>query len=410
MACKIPNPDARTASVRRIESLLLSAAGGALAQRNDTCPQGLRLYSSNTLAAQQFSSHQRKGGLLASLVAGADNNPGLRNLLLQEPRRQFTVATYVAAAAPAESGADDVVAKVLSCAASNNTETGVLSQVSCDAANPAAVCPPHGSPPASASPRLRSLLPPAPTSLQLAECAMGHASDLTPEQVRNLCVSFAKLGYFNTQFKSVMADAVIEKLGQYDPALLADTAWAFGEALYYDYDLMTNLHTYLQSNADKFDASGLAKVRRPVAHPQDMLCHVVVRTAGFAATAVRLVPPPTRQGQSCSGHSTRTNLRALLCRRAACCHRTRQRQMLWTFGRFGYQDQFLMDMMHEIALKLQADCNGKALADVVYAMAQLGWADARLHTLVAEYAMDNIQVGGGGCLGAGGTGTTAGVC
>jgi hypothetical protein len=67
-------------------------------------------------------------------------------------------------------------------------------------------------------------------------------------------------------------------------------------------------------------------------------------------------------------------------------------QMLWTFGRFGYQDQFLMDMMHEIATKLQADCNSKALADVVYAMAQLGWADARLHTLVAEYAMDNIQV------------------
>lgn len=66
--------------------------------------------------------------------------------------------------------------------------------------------------------------------------------------------------------------------------------------------------------------------------------------------------------------------------------------MLWTFGRFGYQDQFLMDMMHEIALKLQADCNSKALADVVFAMAQLGWADGRLHTLVAEYAMDNIQV------------------
>lgn len=61
-----------------------------------------------------------------------------------------------------------------------------------------------------------------------------------------------------------------------------------------------------------------------------------------------------------------------------------------------------MDMMHEIALKLQADCNSKALADVVYAMAQLGWADPRLHTLVAEYAMDNIQVGGwgvGGLLG-----------
>ena len=67
-------------------------------------------------------------------------------------------------------------------------------------------------------------------------------------------------------------------------------------------------------------------------------------------------------------------------------------QMLWTFGRFGYQDETLMDMMHDIALKLQADCNSKALADVVYAMAQMGWADQRLHVLVADYAMDNIQV------------------
>jgi hypothetical protein len=72
--------------------------------------------------------------------------------------------------------------------------------------------------------------------------------------------------------------------------------------------------------------------------------------------------------------------------------------MLWTFGQFGYQDQFLMDMMHEIAQKLQADCNSKALADVMYAMARMGWADPRLHTLVAEYAMDNIQVCGFGCI------------
>jgi hypothetical protein len=68
-------------------------------------------------------------------------------------------------------------------------------------------------------------------------------------------------------------------------------------------------------------------------------------------------------------------------------------QMLWTFARFGYQDETLMDMMHDIALKLQANCNSTSLAEVVYAMAQLGWADSRLHSLVADYAMDNIQVG-----------------
>lgn len=58
-----------------------------------------------------------------------------------------------------------------------------------------------------------------------------------------------------------MADAVIEKLDQYDSALLADTAWAFGEALYYDYELLQNLHAYLKANAHNFDASGMAKVR-----------------------------------------------------------------------------------------------------------------------------------------------------
>lgn len=100
---------------------------------------------------------------------------------------------------------------------------------------------------------------------------MSHASQLTPEQIRNLCVSMAQLGYFNTQFKSVMADAVIERLDQFEPALLADTAWAFGEALYYDYDLMENLHSYLKTNAEKFDASGMAKVRLGTA-PAVLLC------------------------------------------------------------------------------------------------------------------------------------------
>jgi len=98
-------------------------------------------------------------------------------------------------------------------------------------------------------------------SAQLAECAAGRAAELSPEQIRNITVSFAKLGYFNTQFKSAMADAVIAKLNDFEPALLADTAWAFGEALYYDFDLMTHLLPYLKSNAQRFDASGMAKVR-----------------------------------------------------------------------------------------------------------------------------------------------------
>jgi hypothetical protein len=152
---------------------------------------------------------------------------------------------------------------------------------------------------------------------------MGHVSQLSPEQIRNLCVSFAKLGYFNTQFKSVMADAVIEKLGQYDPALLADTAWAFGEALYYDYDLMTNLHTYLQSNADKFDASGLAKVRRRGEQQppgNNMLCHAVM------SVPLLFLPqaccPRFDPRRSCSRHP---NSPRLLCRCPACCTCTHHR-------------------------------------------------------------------------------------
>jgi hypothetical protein len=90
---------------------------------------------------------------------------------------------------------------------------------------------------------------------------MNRAGELSPDQIRNLTVSFAQLGYFNTQFKSIMADAIIEKLDQFDPAVLADTAWAFGEAQYYDYDLMSTLLPYLKSNIQKFDASGMAKVR-----------------------------------------------------------------------------------------------------------------------------------------------------
>jgi hypothetical protein len=90
---------------------------------------------------------------------------------------------------------------------------------------------------------------------------MNRAGELSPDQIRNLTVSFAQLGYFNTQFKSIMADAIIEKLDQFDPAVLADTAWAFGEAQYYDYDLLSTLMPYLKSNIQKFDASGMAKVR-----------------------------------------------------------------------------------------------------------------------------------------------------
>lgn len=88
------------------------------------------MYSSVSGTAEpQQKSHQQpttRKSLLASL--GSNSAAGLLRSL--NSPRHFTVAPYVAAAAPAESNADDVVAQVLSCADSNNTETGVLSQVS----------------------------------------------------------------------------------------------------------------------------------------------------------------------------------------------------------------------------------------------------------------------------------------
>jgi hypothetical protein len=80
-------------------------------------------------------------------------------------------------------------------------------------------------------------------------------------------------------------------------------------------------------------------------------------------------------------------------------------QLLWLFGRAGYQDAALMDLMHSIALKLQGAMDTESIAEVMFAEAQLGWADPRLQALVADYALDNMAVrGGGGGVGGGGGG------
>jgi hypothetical protein len=120
--------------------------------------------------------------------------------------------------------------------------------------------------------------------------------------------------------------------------------------------------------------------------------------------------------------------------------------MLWSFGRVGFQDETLMDVMHDVAEKLANSCDrwtgrgaagvgvgvesrrlwaveragaarcwrlplqppsshvqhhptplppppahSTSLADVVYAEAQMGWADQRLAELVADYATANIE-------------------
>jgi hypothetical protein len=61
-----------------------------------------------------------------------------------------------------------------------------------------------------------------------------------------------------------------------------------------------------------------------------------------------------------------------------------------------------MDLMHSIALKLQGAMDTESIAEVMFAEAQLGWADPRLQALVADYALDNMAVRGGGGLWRGG--------
>lgn len=95
---------------------------------------------------------------------------------------------------------------------------------------------------------------------KLATSAIDHAPKLTAPDIMALTTSFAKLGYFNTDFKSSMADAIIRKMNDFEPAVLAETAWAFGEMQYLDYDLMTQMMPYLASRAKDFDASSMAKV------------------------------------------------------------------------------------------------------------------------------------------------------
>lgn len=61
-----------------------------------------------------------------------------------------------------------------------------------------------------------------------------------------------------------------------------------------------------------------------------------------------------------------------------------------------------MDLMHSIALKLQGAMDTESIAEVMFAEAQLGWADPRLQALVADYALDNMAVRGGGLWRGGG--------
>lgn len=90
--------------------------------------------------------------------------------------------------------------------------------------------------------------------------ARAASGQLSPHQIRDLCVAFADLGFFDVGFKSAMAEAIIPKLSTFEPTVLADTMHAYGMAQYYDFELMREAVSYLKANADRFDATGLAKM------------------------------------------------------------------------------------------------------------------------------------------------------
>ncbi len=55
--------------------------------------------------------------------------------------------------------------------------------------------------------------------------------------------------------------------------------------------------------------------------------------------------------------------------------------------------QVLVDLMDEVTVKLNSQEGSKAIAEVVFAEARMGWADERVQNLAAYYAAEHIQVG-----------------
>jgi hypothetical protein len=94
--------------------------------------------------------------------------------------------------------------------------------------------------------------------------------------------------------------------------------------------------SYLKANADRFDAVGLAKVGTPPGGCAAEPCHAA---AAWRLRLVRALGQPTPRGP-------RPPARPPACP-----------QMLWSFGRVGFQDEALMDVMHNVAEKLANSCD-----------------------------------------------------
>lgn len=244
----------------------------------------------------------------------------------------------------------------------------------------------------------------------LASCAAAKAKHLTPEETRDIALCFAHLGYVNMAFKAAITDAVVNKIDQFEPGVLADTAWAFGKVKYYDAELLQHLLGYLKSNPERFDASGYVKVRAQTSHlckaPSSCcivrMVHTTLLIRGCllqcytSCSCILGVMDPglhLPSQTSCSWvHSSSpfTLFEVLffhmLC--AMCC------QILWALRRFGLSGEKAMDVICEVVQKLAAKHATKCIAEVAYAEGRLRWADPCVQGSVVEYVMNNIKVSG----------------
>ncbi|KAF8071091.1 hypothetical protein HT031_001173 [Scenedesmus sp. PABB004] len=262
------------------------------------------------------ATQRATAGAARGTAAGA--RPVRAPLPRPAPLSRGFAASAAAASAPAELDLSDVVAQVQTCAADKSTDTGELAQ--------------------------------------LAERAMARAGELSPEQIRHLCVAFAQLGYFNTQFKSIMADAVIDKLDQFDAAVLADTAWAFGEAQYYDYDLLSHLLPYLKSNLQDFDASGMAK-----------MLWAFARFGYQDETLIDMM------------HDCAVKLQAN-------CNSKALAEVLVCSAQMGWADPRLHGLVAEYAADNIQDFDAAGLAKLAYGLASVGYDDAALYGAITRAA------------------------
>eukprot|EP00877_Chromochloris_zofingiensis_P002057 jgi/Chrzof1/11852/Cz06g12120.t1 len=192
----------------------------------------------------------------------------------------------------------------------------------------------------------------------LASCAAAKAKHLTPEETRDIALCFAHLGYVNMAFKAAITDAVVNKIDQFEPGVLADTAWAFGKVKYYDAELLQHLLGYLKSNPERFDASGYVKILWALRRfglsgekAMDVICEVVQKLAAKHAT-------------KCIA------------------------EVAYAEGRLRWADPCVQGSVVEYVMNNIKEFDSSSLAKVMYGLGMTGYDDNELYRLMTSRAAE----------------------